>query len=73
LGAGVKQGYNFTLTGTPTGYTISAVPAVFNSTGSRTFFSDQSLVIRENYGQEPATANSKEVGSVAAKAGDTTK
>jgi hypothetical protein len=49
------------------------VPSVFGSTGSRTFFSDQSLAIRENYGQEPATANSKEVGSAAAKAGDTTK
>ncbi len=73
LASGTKQGYNFTLTGTPSGYTISAVPSVFGSTGSRTFFSDQSLVIRENYGQEPATANSKEVGSAAAKAGDTSK
>ena len=73
MAAGAKQGYNFTLTGTPTGYTITAVPQVFGSTGSRTFFSDQSLVIRENYGQEPATANSKEVGSAAAKSGDTSK
>jgi len=72
LASGTKQGYNFTLTGTPTGYTITAVPAVFGSTGSRTFFSDQSLVLRENYGQEPATANSKEIGSAAAKTGDTT-
>ena len=73
MAAGTKQGYNFTLTGTPTGYTITAVPVVFGSTGSRTFFSDQSLVLRENYGQEPATVNSKEVGAVAAKSGDTTK
>jgi type IV pilus assembly protein PilA len=72
LAMGENHGYNFTLTGTPTGYAISAVPAVFGSTGSRTFFSDQSLVVRENYGQEPATLNSKEVGSVAAKA-ETTK
>jgi hypothetical protein len=48
------------------------VPAVFGSTGSRTFFSDQSLVVRENYGQEPATVNSKEVGSAASKT-DTSK
>ena len=73
LATGVKQGYNFTLAGTPTGYTISAVPVSFNSTGSRTFFSDQSLVIRENYGQEPATVTSKEVGSAAAKTGDASK
>ena len=51
LASGDKQGYKFTLAGTPTGYTISAIPAVFGSTGSRTFYSDQSLVVRENYGQ----------------------
>jgi len=73
LAGGEKQGYKFTLAGTPTGYTITAVPSVFGSTGSRTFYSDQSLVIRENYGQEPATANSKEVGSAASKSGDTGK
>ena len=71
MASGTKQGYNFTLTGTPAGYTISAVPQTFGSTGSRTFFSDQTLVIRENYGQDPATANSKEVGSAAAKSGET--
>jgi len=70
LASGERQGYKFIVSGTPAGYTISAVPAVFGSTGSRTFYSDQSLVIRENYGPEPATAISKEVGSAAAKAGD---
>jgi type IV pilus assembly protein PilA len=70
MAAGEKQGYKFTMSGTPTGYTISAVPAAFGSTGSRTFYSDQSLVTRENYGQEPATTNSKEVGAAAAKAGE---
>jgi type IV pilus assembly protein PilA len=61
LALGEKSGYRFTLVGTPTGYAVNAVPATFNTTGSRTFFSDQSLVIRENYGQEPATAQSKEI------------
>ena len=69
MASGEKQGYRFTVTGTPSGYTITAVPIAFGSTGSRTFFSDQSLVARENYGQEPATANSREVGSAAAKPG----
>jgi type IV pilus assembly protein PilA len=72
LASGDKQGYKFTVAGTPSGYTVSGVPAVFGSTGSRTFFSDQSLVVRENYGQEPATVNSKEVGSAASKT-DTSK
>ncbi len=33
----------------------------FGNSGSRTFYSDQSMVIRQNYGQEPATANSPEM------------
>lgn len=61
LAAGEKTGYIFTVTGTKEGYTVTAVPKVFNSTGRRTFFSDQSLVIRENWGAEPATAQSKEI------------
>lgn len=61
LAAGTKTGYLFTLQGTPTGYTVNATPVAFNSTGRRTFFSDQTMVIRENWGAEPATANSKEI------------
>jgi hypothetical protein len=42
---------------------LLAIPAIFFlSAGSRTFYSDQSLVIRENYSREPATANSRQVG-----------
>jgi len=67
LAAGEKQGYRFTLAGTPAGYAITAVPVSFGSTGSRTFYSDQTLTVHENYGQEPATANSPEVGSAAKK------
>jgi hypothetical protein len=37
------------------------VPEVFGNTGRRTFFSDQTLVIRENWGAEPATVTSKEI------------
>lgn len=62
LALGTKGGYKFIMgKGPDGGYTINANPEVFNSTGSRTFFSDQSLVIRENYGQEPATATSPSV------------
>ncbi len=61
LAAGTKTGYLFTLQGTPTGYTVNATPVAFNSTGRRTFFSDQTMIIRENWGAEPATANSKEI------------
>ena len=71
LAAGEKHGYKFTLTGTPTRYKLTAASSVLRSTGVRTFYSDQSLTIRESYGPEPATANSREVGSSAANPGET--
>jgi type IV pilus assembly protein PilA len=60
LATGNSSGYVFTLASSPTGYTVSAVPKTFGSTGRRTFYSDQTGVIRENWGQEPATATSPE-------------
>jgi len=61
LANGEKQGYKFTLAATPGGYTVTAVPTAFGTSGSRTFFSDQTMVIHENDGPEPATAQSKEM------------
>ncbi|HXA03548.1 MAG TPA: prepilin-type N-terminal cleavage/methylation domain-containing protein [Bryobacteraceae bacterium] len=58
LALGEKQGYKFTLTATPGGYIVNANPIAFGTSGSRTFYSDQSMVIRQNFGQEPATAAS---------------
>jgi type IV pilus assembly protein PilA len=65
LSEGEKQGYKFTLTGTNGGYVINANPVTYGTSGSRTFFSDQTMVVRENYGPEPATTNSKELGMAA--------
>jgi type IV pilus assembly protein PilA len=61
LSTGTKGGYKFTMTGNPSGYVINAVPEAYNATGSRSFYSDQTMVIRENYGPEPATPQSKEI------------
>jgi type IV pilus assembly protein PilA len=61
LSGGDKSGYKFTLTGNQAGYVINGNPVAFGSSGSRTFYSDQSMVIRQNYGPEPATANSPEM------------
>ncbi|HEY2018177.1 MAG TPA: prepilin-type N-terminal cleavage/methylation domain-containing protein [Bryobacteraceae bacterium] len=61
LAGGVKQGYKFAVTAIPGGYQINANPEAYGSSGSRSFYSDQTMVIRENYGPEPATANSKEL------------
>ena len=67
LASGAKDGYTFMMQGTPTGYTITANPFTYNGTGRRGFYSDQSLVIRENWGPEPATASSRELNEQAKK------
>lgn len=61
LASGSDSAYNFTLVESPTGYSITAVPKTFNSTGRRTFYSDQTMAIHQNWGQEPATAQSPEL------------
>jgi hypothetical protein len=61
LSKGEKTGYRFTVQAVEGGYTVTAVPVTYGSTGRRTFFSDQTLVVRENWGQEPADANSPEI------------
>jgi type IV pilus assembly protein PilA len=64
LASGRSGGYVFTLTGTPSGYAISAVPESFGRDGNKTFYSDQTMVIRQNSTQEPANANSPALGAV---------
>jgi type IV pilus assembly protein PilA len=61
LSMGENTGYVFAVQGTPTGYSVTAVPKSFNSSGRRTFYSDQTLVIHQNWGQEPATPQSPEL------------
>lgn len=61
LADGKNSGYVFSVAATPTGYAVTAIPETFNSTGRRTFFSDQSLVVRNSWSQEVATAQSPEI------------
>jgi len=61
LAQGAKSGYKFNLVGSPNGYTANADPQVYNTTGSRSFFTDQSTVIREHIGSEPATLQDPEI------------
>jgi prepilin-type N-terminal cleavage/methylation domain-containing protein len=63
LAKGQHSGYKFTMAGGPGGYTISAVPEAFGNTGRRTFYSDQSNVIREKWSEEPAGPTDPELGS----------
>ena len=61
LVSGTKAGYMFTMVGNASGYAIHAGPESFGKTGSRTFYSDQTMTIRQKYGQAPATVNSPEL------------
>ncbi len=61
LALGEKSGYQFTMTGNQGGYVVIAVPVAYNSTGSRTFYTDQTMTVHQNYGQEPATEKSPEL------------
>ena len=65
---GKKSGHIFTVSLTPTGYAITVTPEQFGGTGSRNFYSDQTLVIHESRTTEPATALSPELGSNIASA-----
>jgi type IV pilus assembly protein PilA len=60
LASGHKDGYLFTVAATQSGYSIHAEPLVFAKTAARSFFSDQSTIIRQNKGTQPATADSPE-------------
>jgi type IV pilus assembly protein PilA len=60
LGGGIKGGYKFTVGASNGGYVVNANPVTFGVDGGRTFYSDQSHIIRQNFGAEPATINSPE-------------
>jgi len=61
LADGKKNGYTYALAATQGGYAVTAVPDSFGNSGRRTFYSDQTLVIRNNWSQEPATPASPEI------------
>ena len=61
LADGKKSGYVFGITVSPQGYSIHAEPDEFGSSGRRTFFSDQTFVLHQNWTADPADANSAEI------------
>jgi len=58
LSEGKNSGYVFTVQGNPQGYTVNANPESYNGTGRRTFYSDQTQEVHQNWSQEPASVNS---------------
>jgi prepilin-type N-terminal cleavage/methylation domain-containing protein len=61
LANGKRSGYVIELRASPEGYALIAVPEKFGNTGRRTFYSDQTQVIHQNWNPEPADANSPEI------------
>jgi type IV pilus assembly protein PilA len=57
LASGEKGGFKFVLQQTPAGYALAVTPTAFGTSGTHTYFSDQSMSIHVHNGQEPATAN----------------
>jgi type IV pilus assembly protein PilA len=69
LSGSIKGGYVFTYTagtadasGSVNAYTLTAVPSVPGATGQRTFFTDQTNVIRQDSSGSGADANSTPIG-----------
>jgi len=56
FGSGEKNGYRFKVKGAKSSFSIEAAPTTFGSTGTRTFYTDETGVVREHEGPEPATA-----------------
>ena len=61
LASGEKDGFKFTMTATPNGFTINASPKKYGETGRRSFYSDETTVIRQNWANAPASASSPEL------------
>jgi type IV pilus assembly protein PilA len=61
LASGVKGGYRFAVQGDPSGYRLQVLPIIYGKTGVRTFYTDQSGVIRQNVGPAPATGADQEL------------
>lgn len=55
---GTSTRYTFTVHATSSGYAITAVPDTSGLAGRRSFYSDETLAIRENWGVKPANENS---------------
>jgi type IV pilus assembly protein PilA len=61
VAGGSADGYLLRIIAKPDGYAVTAVPEDFGVTGRRTFYSDESGVIRQNRGPDAATAESPAV------------
>ena len=62
LASGEKGGFKFILQQTQTGFSLNVNPTAFGTSGTHTYYSDQTMAIHEHNGQEPATASDPLLG-----------
>ncbi len=58
VGSGISGGYVFSISGSSSEFNVQARPLVFGSTGTRSFFSDQTGIIRYTEADGMATSHS---------------
>ena len=58
VGSGISGGYAFSISGSNTEFKVQARPLVFGSTGTRSFYSDQTGIIRSTETDGMATSSS---------------
>jgi type IV pilus assembly protein PilA len=58
LADGRKSGYTYAAALTGDGYAVTAMPEKFGNTGRRSFYSDQTLVVRDSWTAETANVTS---------------
>ncbi len=61
LAAGETRGYKFSLQTEGQKYSVQARPVSYGKTGNRSFYSDESMIIRQNSDDAPATVQSSEL------------
>jgi prepilin-type N-terminal cleavage/methylation domain-containing protein len=62
LASGEKNNYVFAMVRTQSGFSVTATPKKYPSDGRRSFYIDEDGTVHQNWGPEPATAASPELG-----------
>ena len=61
IGSPKEYGYLFSIERTASGYEIRAKPRIFGTTGRRSFYSNETMAIRQSWGPDPAGPQSPEL------------
>ncbi len=62
LGSGTLEAYSLSVSGSSAGFTVEARPLVYGNSGTRSFYSDESAVVRYTTADAAATSSSPGLG-----------